>query len=267
MARRYARNGQRFSNVVKAANSLAGFYSSASDPPWLVRHDGGGSTKGPFDALPVNPGIFIHPVMRPFQTALDVDTTNVWIEAASGSGTGLTVQDARGGKAKFTNGAVDNNYYTYFTRKEPAGLVSGKDLYFLTTIAIADVSEADLFVGLCANLGSGNLFDNRVDAIGFYMTDSDATLFAECNKDGTPTQATTSIDLADGVEKTLVFHVCSTTKVEFFVGNSVNKLQHVVTIPTNLPDNETLAIAFGLRNGTGSANNLTISTIHVPQDM
>jgi len=267
MSRRYTRNGQRFTNIAKAAASMAGFYSSASDPSWIVRHDGGGPTTGPFDALPANPSMFIHPVMFKFQTAYDVNTTNVWTEVAVGSGTGLTVQDARGGKAKFTNGASDNNTYSYFSNYEVAAIANGKHLWFMTTIAVADVSEADLFVGLCTKLGSGNLFDNRVDAVGFYMTDGDATLFAECNKGGTATQATTSIDLADGVEKTIVFHISSIGQVDFFVGDSVNKLQHTNTIATNLPDDEEMTVAFGLRNGTGSANNLTISTIHVPQDI
>lgn len=263
---RYTRKGQRFTNIVKAATSLAGFYSSANDPPWMARHDGGGSTKGPFDALPINPP-FVHPVMFKFQTALDVDTTNVWTQVAVGSGTALTVQDARGGKAKVINGGTDNDTYNYFSKYEVAKIANGKDLWFMTTIAIADVSEADLFVGLCKLLGSGTLFDNRLDAVGFYMTDGDATLFAECNKNGTPTQATTSIDLADGIEKTIVFHIRSIGQVDFFVGDSVNKLQHTNTITTNLPDDEEMAVAFGVRNGTGAANNLTISTIHVPQDI
>jgi len=253
--------GQQSRPVNKWMNEMAGFYQKSTDPSWLRRHDG-----GPMDSMPVNPP-YLHPVVFKFQDAYDINTSNVWSEAASGSGTGLAVQDARGGKAKFTNGGSDNNYYSYFSKYEVAKLASGKDLWFWTTIAIADVSEADLFVGLCAKLGSGDIFDNRVDAVGFYMTDGDETLFCECNKDGTPTQTTSGVDLADGIEKFVGFHVKSNTKVEFYVGDSGNKPQLVTSMSTNLPDDEEMTVAFALRNGTTAANALTISAIHCPQDI
>jgi hypothetical protein len=240
---------------------MAGFYNKSTDPTWLLRHDG-----GPLDSMPVNPQYF-NPVVFRFLTAYDVNTTSVWDEVAAGSGTGLTVQDARGGKAKFINGGTDNNAYTYTSKYEVAKLASGKDFWFWTTIAVADVSEADLFVGLSAKIGSGVLFDNRVDTIGFYLTDGDATLFCECNKNGTPTQVTSGVDLSDGIEKFVGFHAKSTTEVEFWVGNA-NNVPHLATIiSTNLPDDEELTVAFALRNGTGAANNLIISAIHCDHDV
>jgi hypothetical protein len=242
-------------------NEMAGFYTKSTDPSWMRRHDG-----GPMDSMPINPPLW-HKADFDFRTAYDVNTTNTWSEAAGGSGTGLAVQDGRGGVAKFTNGASDDNYYSYFSKYEVAKLASGKDLWFWTTITIADVSEADLFVGLCAKLGSGNLFDNRVDAVGFYMTDGDATLFCECNKDGTPTQTTSAVDLSDGVEKFVGIHVKSNTKVQFYVGDAGNKPQLVTSMSTNLPDDEEMTVAFGLRNGTGSANNMTISGIKCRMDV
>ncbi len=257
----FTRAGQNSNPSRRWMNAMVGFYQKSADPSWLRRHDG-----GPMDSMPVNPP-YLHPVVFKFLTAYDVDTTNVWDEVAAGSGTGLAIQDARGGKAKFVNGGSDNNAYTYTSKYEVAKLASGKDLWFWTTIAIADVSEADLFVGLSAKIGSGVLFDNRVDAIGFYMTDGDATLFCECNKNGTPTQTTSGVDLADGIEKYVGFRVKSNTKVDFYVGDSGNKPQLVTTMNTNLPDDEEMTVAFALRNGTGAANNMTISAIHCPQDI
>lgn len=253
--------GQQSSASVKWANAMVGFYNKSSDPSWLKRHSG-----GPLDGMPINPQYF-HPVVFRFLTAYDVNTTNVWDVVAVNSGTGLTVQDARGGKAKFINGGSNNDAYTYTSKYEVVKLASGKDSWFWTTIAVADVSEADLFVGVSAKIGSGVLFDNRLDAIGFYLTDGDATLFCECNKNGTPTQVTSGIDLADGIEKFVGFHVKSTTEVEFYVGNSGNIPQLVTTISTNIPDDEEMTVAFALRNGTGAANNLIISAIHCDQDV
>lgn len=260
------RKGQISRPAVKWANAMAGFYNKPSDPSWLRRHDGGESGQSPLKGLPVNPP-FARMKVYTFDTAYDVDTTNVWTQDAAGSGTGLTVLDARGGQAQFINGATNNDFYSYQRKYEQWNLVDNKTEWFWTTITIADVSEADLFVGVCALLGSGNLFDNRLDAIGFYTTDSDPTLFCECNKDGTPTQATAGVDLSDGIEKWLGFRAVNKTQVEFWVGDANNAPRFVKKINTNLPDDELMAVSFGLRNGTGSANNMTISDIFLPQDI
>lgn len=256
------------SNASRARGASAGMYLLPSDPIGARRHFGGDKRTGLFHSMPFNPSQPIYAYSHPFyfKNAYDVDTSNVWDEANTGSGTVLTVQDARGGKAKATNGSAENDFYTYFSKYEIAKLAAGKDLWFYTSMQIGDVSEADWFVGLCTTLGSGNLFDDRVDSIGFYGADGSANINVECRKDGTPTQSTAVDTIADGIEKWVGFHVISTTEVVFFTATSGDRDSFRAAVLSNLPDDEEMCIAFGCRNGTTSGNTLQMSTIWVIQD-
>jgi hypothetical protein len=203
-------------------------------------------------AAPVKP-IYGHTLSWGFVNANDVDTTNVWDESNSGAGTSLTVQDEVGGYAKVTNGGGDNNYYYYFDKYEKLAIATDKDIYLRTRMKVGDVDEADVFIGMCKKLAAGDIFDNRVDAIGFYMADGSAVINCECSKDSTATQTASSVSATDGDEITLMIHVISNHTVEFFINES-----WAVEIKTNLPDDEEMAFCFGIRNGTGAANTLSV---------
>lgn len=250
------------SAALKASMASAGLYELGSDPPGSKRHNAGGRERNVFDMLLTNPAV--SPLMRvmhlPFLDDQDVSTTDRWDESNSGSGTSLTIQDAVGNKAKVTNGGSDDNYYYYELKYEKAQLQSGKDLWFWTSIEVGDVDEADLFVGLTADLASGNIFDNRQDSIGFTLTDGSGLLSGLCGKNGTETETTTGLTLADATEYWIGFHSNGQSYVDFFAGIKGDESRRV-RIPTNLPDDEILAPAFGIRNGTGGANALTISDI------
>ena len=205
---------------------------------------------GTFEFLP----FFMH-------RTIDVDTTSVWTAANSGSGTGLALQDAAGGRAKLINAATDNSYYYYFSNGEVVKLATNRQIYvFAHALKIKDVDQADWFIGLCKKLGSGNLFDNRVDAIGFYGTDGSALIRSETNKNGTSSQESTGQSLTDEVETWLGIHINGTAAAYFFTGNSRG---FRVIKTTNLPDDEELAVAFGCRNGQAVANEMTIGQIDV----
>lgn len=192
---------------------------------------------------------------------IDMDTTSVWAEAKSGTGTGLALQDANGGRGKFINGSGDNQYYSYYSNGEIAKLQAQRQIYvFMHSIAIGDVDQADWFIGLCAKLGSGNIFDNRVDAIGFYGTDGSALIRAETSKDGSASQASSGVSLTDGTEEWLGIHIDGTAAAYFFVGDSDS---YKVIRSENLPDDEEMAVCFGCRNGQAVANNMTIGQIDV----
>jgi len=258
---------RRRSASLKGTLASAGLYELGTDEPGELRFNAGGRERNVFDLLMNKPAI--SPKSRivyiPFDNDYAVNTTSVWDESNSGSGTGLTIQDAIGNKAKFTNGGSDNNYYYYEYKYEKGKLQSGKDLWFYTSIEIADADEADMFVGLCADLASGNLFDNRVDAVGITLADGDATLNGVCTKNGTGSPSTMSVDVSDGTEIYVGFHSYGVTHVDFFAG-VVGSDAHRLRITSNLPDDEELAPAFGLRNGTGSANAMTISDIWLLMD-
>ncbi len=246
--------------------AIAAFsYRKNTDPTGLLRHRGLGRNKDPMEDVPKLPAIPVygHVEEYRFTNALHVDTTNVWNEVAVNAGTPLAVQDERGGVAKFVNDTGDNDNYYYIGVYEFVLLNSSKDVWLITRIRILDVSEADWFVGLTTKAmnAANELFDSREDSIGFYGADGSANINAECNKDSSATQETALGTLTDDTFMDLKFHVVNTSTVEFFINN-----QYVATIPTNLPDDEEMAFAFGCRNGTGGANAMSIGRTIIIMD-
>jgi len=253
---------RRRSPAGKGALAMGGFYEIGTDEDGDLRTNIGGREFGVFDLLPSNPALSprVRIVRTQFQTAYDVHAT-VWDESKQNDGTPLAVQDAIGNKAKFINDTGDNDFYYYEYVYEKAKLQAGKDLWFYTSIEIDDVDEGDMFVGLCADLATGNLFDDRVDCIGFTIADGDADLNAVCTKDSTGDPTSCSFDLTDETECWVGFHSNGTTYVDFFAGAKGSET-HRKRILLNLPDDEILAPAFGLRNGKAAANEMTISDIY-----
>jgi len=245
--------------------AVAGMYGSTADPKGARRFDGASPRETLFDSVMNNPAVpLLANVNRwEFKNKYDINTTNTWKETAVGSGTPLVCLDGRGGRAKATNGSGDNNYYFYESIYEIAKLSSGKHLHIRGTIEIADVDQADWFWGLCSRLSSGNLFDNRVDSIGFYGADGSANINAECRKDSTATPATALDTLTDAKEMILGFHAIGTSEAYMYVKTEDNYDSLIIT---NLPDNEEMCLSFGCRNGQGVANSLTVGQVNLIQD-
>lgn len=265
------RGGQGRHPVNKSlAAETAFLQTKPGDPQGMSRHYGLGPTLDQFEDMPVLPGIpmFGYKAEYVFQNALNVDTTNVWTEVNDNAGTGLTVQDERGGLAKFTNDTGDDDFYYYVSVNEIAALNSAKDLWFFTKIRILDVSEADWFVGICAKVSAADaLFDARVDSIGFFGNDGSAIVRLESNKDSTSVPNTDGvISITDDIVWNLAFHVVNNSEVHFFGGLPGVRYSYLGTIATNLPDDEEMAFAFGCRNGTTSANAMSIGRTLIIQD-
>ncbi len=251
-----------------ALGLLGAIYQRYGDPVGQIRHRGQNRTTDPLHYAPNMPPIptFGHLNAWNFSTEHDVDTTNVWVETAVGGGS-MAVVDQHGGYAKITNGGSDNNYAFYESKYEIARLQAEKDLWFRSHFIVGDVDEADVFVGLCTRLASGNMFDNRVDSIGFYLSDGSPTLNIETSKDGSATQTPTELSIGDGVEVGITIHVLNTTTVLFYAGvdgveGDTYVGEHILTIP----DDTELAFSFGVRNGTGSANTMSIGRTVLIQD-
>lgn len=248
------------------SSQVSGMYTIAGDPKAQRRFNAVDPRTNVFDSVMAMPPMPAAANVNRFEfkNKYDIDTTNTWKQTASGSGTALTVQDARGGRAKATNGASDNNYYFYESIYEIAKLTAGKHLHITGSIEIADVDQADWFWGLCARLASGNLFDNRVDAIGFYGADGSANINCECRKDSTATNDTAIDTLADATEMYFGLHVIGATEVYCYT-ETYDGYRSILR--TNVPDNEEMCVSFGCRNGQASANSLTVGQINLMQDI
>ena len=250
----------------KALQRLVGhLLQKYQDPTGIIRHRGRSRVTDQMHFAPSQPSLCLYGPSNiwEFKSDLDVDTTNVFDETNDGAGTSLVVQDELGGFAKVTNNAGDDKYYFYESKYEVADLETDKDLWFRTHIQIGDVSEADMFVGLCARLAAGNLFDTRVDSIGFYLVDGSGILQCEASKDSTPTQTATAKTMTDGTTVALGFHVTKDNRVEFWIDDDKTA---VIDIATNMPDDTEMAFSFGIRNGTGSANTMSVGRTILHQD-
>jgi len=236
------------------------------DPDGSSRHEGGTRTTDQMHMAPARPSWPIYALPTPFyfQNAYNVNTTSVWKETNSGAGTGLTVQDERGGVAKFTNNAANDSYYFYESLYEIARLSDDKRCIFRGRFKIADVDQADVFFGLCSRLAAGNLFDNRVDAIGFYLAAGSASLAAEARKDSTATAETGIVTVSDDTWVYVHLNVDGIDRVSLFVTIGIQTT--VKTISTNLPDDEEMCFAFGCRNGQAEANAMSVGFSFVLQD-
>jgi len=256
-----ARNNRKSGYVVGLMDDL-GLYQYADDPFGMLRNNEKDTTKAWWHDAITKPA---DPLRRPahkyfFDREVDV-TSDRFDETNVGSGTVLTLQDRRGGWAKFTNGSADNNNYFYEAVNEIAAMVDGYHIWFDTEIEITNVDQCDLFVGLCSTLGSGNLFDNRVDCIGFTLADGAADLQYVATQNSTGSPADTGVDLADLTAVKLSFVVTGLTRVDFYVDDI-----YVANLIENLPDDEEMAFAFGLRNGEAVANAMSITTTTVLLD-
>lgn len=238
----------------------AGFYANPTEAWGNPRINAGDFQQSPYHLMSVNP---LYSVFHQFGffNAYDVNTTNVWDQTASGSGTALTVQAGRGGFAKFVNGASDNNHYYYQSKYQTAALAAGKMTWIVGDFIIKDVDQCDFFFGLCKTIASGDIFANRVDSVGFYMTDESALLRCECSNTSTATQASSGASAVDLTRVRLAISIEASVRANFFV-NDVHKK----TISTNLPT-ANLAVSFGLQNGEGAANELSIYPIRLGMEL
>ena len=121
-----------------------------------------------------------------------------------------------------------------------------------------------MFFGLSKRIvAKSNLFDNRVDSIGFYLADGSAALNAEARKDSTATTSTGLATLTDDAWVTVGLNVEDSSRVTLFVDNPYTAQ---ATITTNLPDDEEMCFAFGCRNGAAAANSMSVGASLLIQD-
>ena len=247
---------------------ICGLQARINDPmPGAQRVSAGGNTLGLWDYAPSIPALPMGPHVRPFIWTFDspqdclTDAVEAnaykFAETSSGSGTPLAHQDIVGGGAKFTNGAGDNEYYFYESGAEIGQLVATYDLWFEIILQVSDGTQSDLFAGLCARLASGNLFDNRVDCVGFRKDDGDTDIDLETDVSGSvATSSAAQGTLADATDISLGFHYNGgEERVYFFIDDT-----YVDNIATTLPTTE-MCVSFGLRNGEAVAKTMTVKSI------
>ena len=195
-----------------------------------------------------------HTYFNDFDTYLASDWTITTTEDGTGSAT-EALADGDGGLLLVTNAAGDNDHDFFQLVKEGYKYESGKQLAFNIRFKTNDATQTDIVAGL--QLTDTTPLD-VTDGIFFLKSDGAATISFIVEKDSTQSTLTLPNSLSDDTFMTLGF-VYDPKDQKFHVFQ--NNVLAGTVVSTNAPDNEELALSFGIQNGAAAAKTLTVDYI------
>ncbi len=216
-----------------------------------VTNVGADSTLGKFKAPAPHK---YHTYFNDFDTYLASDWTITTTEDGTGSAT-EALADGDGGLLLVTNAAGDNDHDFFQLVKEGYKYEAGKQLAFNIRFKTNDATQTDIVAGL--QLTDTTPLD-VTDGIFFLKADGAATISFIVEKDSTQSTLTLPNSLADDTFMTLGF-VYDPKDQQFHVFQ--NNVLAGTVVSTNAPDNEELALSFGIQNGAAAAKTLTVDYI------
>ena len=188
------------------------------------------------------------------------DWTITTTEAGAGAATEAISTGARGGILVITNDAADNDLDFFQSTIEQYKFVTGKALEFECRFKLLEVLQADLVLGL--QITDSTMLD-VTDGIFFQKDDGDALLDFHVEKNNTATDVAGVATLVADTWIKVGFYYDGDDdhKIQIFV----NDVRVGAAALTNVPDDEELAISFGVQNGEAVANVLSIDYIRCIQ--
>lgn len=230
-------------------------------PSTPTRFTGGVTTARPTNTL----GMFtmpdptsVHVWFDDFDKFTAADWTITTTEAGASSAS-EAVSSADGGVLTITNDAADNDADFLQWATENWKFVTGKRLWFKARIKISDATESDFVIGL-------QITDTTPlsvsDGVYFMKDDGDANLDCYVTKNGTSSSSAAASTLTSDTWATLGFYYNGKDAVTFFKDD----LAIASLAVTNLPDDEELAVSFGLQNGEAVAKVLSVDYIFVAKE-
>ena len=187
------------------------------------------------------------------------DWTITTTEAGSGAATESLASTSAGGLLLVTNDDADNDADFFNLKTEAFKFVAGKKTFFKARFAVSDATQSDFVMGL-------QITDTTPlavsDGVYFMKDDGDASLDFHVEKDGSDTTASAISTVSDDTFLIVGFFYDGKSAIEYYVDDV--KLGTSVT--TNLPDDEELAVSFGIQNGAAAAKTMTVDYIFVSQE-
>ena len=187
------------------------------------------------------------------------DWTITTTEAGSGAATEALASTSAGGLLLITNDDADNDLDFFNLKTEAFKFVAGKKTFFKARFAVSDATQSDFVMGL-------QITDTTPlavsDGVYFMKDDGDASLDFHVEKDGSDTTASAISTVSDDTFLIVGFFYDGKSAIEYYVDDV--KLGTSVT--TNLPDDEELAVSFGIQNGAAAAKTMTVDYIFVSQE-
>lgn len=190
-----------------------------------------------------------------FTKPTDYDT-NDWTltttEAGAGSAT-EAIGNLAGGVLVITNDAADDDADFFQSTKEVFKFVAGKKLYACMRFKLSDVTQSDFVFGL-------QITDTTplavTDGIYFRKDDGDAFLDFVVMKDSSATTSTAVATLVNDTYVKAAFYYDGSVMAIYIDDVAVGKVAL-----TTVPDDEELAISFGVQNGEAVAKILSVDYI------
>lgn len=213
-------------------------------------------------------GSYVHPDPTSLHTWFDdFDDFDVlqWTLTDVGVGS-LAVGNEDGGVLVITNAAADDDHNFL----QWAGVTSGatvetflfeerKEVWVKTRFKVNDATQSDVYAGLYVT--DVTPVAGIADGVYFRKADGETTVNLVVAKDSTET-VTAVGDLADDTYVTLAYHYNGTDEIDVFF----NDARVAVSVTTNLPDDEELAISFGIQNGAGAAKSMNLDYLLVSKE-
>ena len=187
------------------------------------------------------------------------DWTITTTEAGSGAATEALASTSAGGLLLVTNDDADNDLDFFNLKTEAFKFVAGKKTFFKSRFKVSDATQSDFVMGL-------QITDTTIlavsDGVYFMKDDGDASLDFHVEKDSSDTTASAIATVSDDTMLVAGFYYDGKSAIEYYVDDV--KLGTSVT--TNLPDDEELAVSFGIQNGAAAAKTMTVDYIFVSQE-
>ena len=226
-----------------------------------TRYPSGVTNAGPsqFGAAMISPDpTKLHQYFNDFDAFASADWVITTAEAGAGSATeALTAGD--GGLLLITNAAGDNDNDFLQLAAESFKFATGKKMWFKARIAVNEVIQSDVVVGLQITDSSPLAVS---DGVYFISADGAATVDAVVVKDSAATTASAVATLVAGTMIDLGFYYNGKSAVEVWVDG----VKVATMAATNLPDDEDLAISFGVQNGEAVVKTLTVDYVFASKE-
>jgi hypothetical protein len=204
-----------------------------------------------------------------YENDFDVYAAGDWHITTTEDGSGDATEalgDGANGILVITNDDADNDTDELELQGEGFKLVAGYPLYAEIRCKVSTGVLAGFWFGL--NTGGAGWYTGTNDYVVFKADEDAADLEFVAAKDGTATTVDTGINLADDTYFIVGFHFDGAGTLRWFVFTDGDFPQTCVatgSVTTNIPDDEELALGFGVKNGEAVAKVLTVDYVKCVQ--
>jgi len=182
-----------------------------------------------------------------YYTAADWTVTEVGVALQA-------LSNIDGGNLLLTNAGADDN--SNFLQKVGESFLfqTGKKLWFDCLIEANDATQSDIVIGL--QITDTTPLDVS-DGVFFIKADGAATFDFVVEKDNVATTTSAVATLSDATFKRLSFFYDGVDKITIFDDG----VAVATSVTTNLPDDETLTISFGIQNGEAAIKIMSVDYV------